>query len=122
MSSTIYKLTRESGESMQDMQDWLLRGMVCSERSFEQIDSKGDVEILLVVFEKFYFRNGSMASLTLQCIDDGETQEATIIGTGGGEGMINLSWGANKNYANQARDILLKHGFRVVEQSVRSSL
>lgn len=63
-----------------------------------------------------------MASLTLQCNDDGETQEATIIGTGGGEGMINLSWGANKNYANQARDILLKHGFRVVEQSVRNSL
>ncbi len=111
MSSTIYKLSRVSGESLQDMYDWLSRGMSDSERSFEQIDSKGDVEILLVVFEKFYLRNGSMATLTVQCIDDGNTQEASIVGTGGGDGLLNISLGANKSYANQARDILMKHGF-----------
>lgn len=44
-----------------------------------------------------------MAVSTVQIIDSGEDQQATIIGTGGGEGLMNISLGANQDFALQGR-------------------
>lgn len=43
--------------------------------------------------------------------EDEAGQEAVIAGFGGGDGFLNISWGANKSIANKAVKILKKHGF-----------
>lgn len=57
------------------------------------------VKVLLLILERYYMRNGSMAVSTVQIIYSGEVQQATIIGTGGGEGLMNISLGANQDFA-----------------------
>lgn len=73
----------------------------------------GENTVIMISFEKYYFRNNSSASLTV-LLADGETQTADIVGFGGGEGLLNLSWGANADFANKAADILAQYGFNVV--------
>ncbi len=64
-----------------------------------------------MVFEKYYFRNSSYTALTIQCIDNGINQIAYAIGTGGGEGLLNISLGSNKSIVRKAKDILKQHDF-----------
>lgn len=110
MSSTVFKLTRTSGESMEALAK-ALNAKIGDELAFRGIQRAGGAETLLLVFEKFYFRTSSMAVLTIQCVSDGYEQKATVIGTGGGSGILNISWGANEDYAATASEILESLGF-----------
>lgn len=67
--------------------------------------------VLLISFERFYFRNGSYASLTIMLVENEHTQTADIIGSGGGEGIFNIGLGANSSFANMAVKILQKYGY-----------
>ncbi len=71
----------------------------------------GGGSVYFLAFERFYFRNGSYASLSVMLTENGETQTADVVGSGGGEGIFNLSWGANTNFAEMAADVLRRHGF-----------
>lgn len=44
-----------------------------------------------------------------------DTQTADITGFGGGEGLFNLSWGANTHFAEEAVRILKRYGFSIEE-------
>lgn len=44
--------------------------------------------------------------------DDGDVQTADIVGYGGGEGLGNFSWGANRSFAEMAEGVLRKQGFQ----------
>lgn len=68
-------------------------------------------EVALLVFERFYWRNGSYANLTVLLTETEEEQTADIVGSGGGEGLFNLSWGANSDFARAAESILAENGF-----------
>jgi len=70
-----------------------------------------DGAAVLLSFEKYYLRNGSYASLALLLTQKGEIQTADIVASGGGEGILNLSWGANDSFAGKAVKILNKYGF-----------
>lgn len=74
-----------------------------------------DVNINLLSFEKYYFRNGSYAGLTVMFTETVDTQTADITGFGGGEGLFNLSWGANTHFAEEAVRILKRYGFSIEE-------
>lgn len=50
----------------------------------------------------------------MQIIDSGEVQQATIIGTGGGEGLMNISLGANQDFARRVAKVLAKLGFKEI--------
>jgi len=67
----------------------------------------------LLSFEKYFMRNGSYASLTVLLTENGNVQTADIIGSGGGEGIFNLSWGANSDFADMAERVLSKNGFAI---------
>ena len=71
----------------------------------------GSAEIRLLNFEKFYFRNGSYAGLTVMLTETEKSQNADIAGFGGGEGLLNISWGANFEFAERAAEILESCGF-----------
>ena len=47
-------------------------------------------------------------------IESEEYQEAVVAGFGGGEGLANISWGANKSFARKAEKTLSKYGFEEV--------
>ncbi len=71
----------------------------------------GGGSVYFLSFERFYFRNGSYASLSVMLTDDGETQTADIVGSGGGEGIFNIGLGANTDFAEMAAQVLKRHGF-----------
>lgn len=67
--------------------------------------------VILLVFEKYFMRNGSYAGLTIQLIENEKMQTANIIASAGGEGLFNISWGANSDFAYMAENILRNNGF-----------
>ncbi len=75
----------------------------------------GDSNIVLAVFEKFYFRVGSFVSLTVLMSENDFNQKVELIGSGGGAGLIGIDWGANQSFATAAKDILIENGFTEVE-------
>lgn len=70
-----------------------------------------EVKACLLSFEKYYFRNGSYASLSMMFVEANGFQTVDCIGSGGGEGLFNISWGANRNFAKLGYEELLKLGF-----------
>lgn len=72
----------------------------------------GDVTAVQLSYEKFFLRTGSYTGLTVMLTQSAGAQYADIVGFGGGEGLFNISWGSNSEYANDAADILRFLGFR----------
>ena len=112
MSSAIIKMKRGSETDLAEVSKSILddfKGDV-AELSLEV----NGVKVLLLILERYYMRNGSMAVSTVQIIDSGEVQQATIIGTGGGEGLMNISLGANQDFARRVAKVLAKLGFEEI--------
>ena len=117
MSSAIIKMKRGSETDLAEVSKSILddfKGDV-AELSMEQMSEVNGVKVLLLILERYYMRNGSMAVSTVQIIDSGEVQQATIIGTGGGEGLMNISLGANQDFARRVAKVLAKLGFEEID-------
>jgi hypothetical protein len=71
----------------------------------------GAAGVVFIIFEKYFFRNNSYATLTVLLTHFEGIQTAKVVGSGGGEGLLNISWGANKSLANQAVSTLNKLNF-----------
>lgn len=116
MSSAIIKMKRGSETDLAEVSKSILddfKGDV-AELSLEQMSEVNGVKVLLLILERYYMRNGSMAVSTVQIIDSGEVQQATIIGTGGSEGLMNISLGANQDFARSFAKVLAKLGFEEI--------
>ena len=60
---------------------------------------------------------GDVAELSLEQMSEVngvKVQQATIIGTGGGEGLMNISLGANQDFARRVAKVLAKLGFEEI--------
>ncbi len=77
-----------------------------------------DVTIWVLVYEKFYMRTGSYTGLTVVLTEHGQEQTACVVTSGGGEGIINQSLGANRNLAKACVRALEGCGFAVVESDL----
>ena len=86
----------------------------CKELSVGWLDGCPFVNVHVLTFEKFYFRNGSYASLTVVLTENNDEKTADIIGSGGGEGLFNISWGANSSFARDAENILRDYGLSII--------
>lgn len=89
-----------------------LKNEINAELVAESRRTVGNANVVLLSFEKYYMRNSSYASLTVMLTESDGQQTADIIGSGGGEGIFNISWGANSDFADTAERILLRYGFR----------
>lgn len=119
MSNTIFELERVSVEPLSLLADKLISSFRNSKGFFSgaelvvnKIESLGDAEAALLIFEKLYFRNGSYSNLTVEITSYNSIQKAIVIGSGGGEGVLNISWGANSDFAKKACERLKELGFR----------
>lgn len=55
----------------------------------------GDTKVAVMVYDKYFMRNGSRASLSLTVVSNGDEIFISAIGAGGGQGVIfNFSLGA----------------------------
>ena len=72
-----------------------------------------DVEVIVLVFEKYYWRSSNRASLTLTIIGNGEIVTVSAIGSGGGQGVFfKMSWGAEDDFVSIVEHALKENGFR----------
>ena len=114
MTKEIYKLTSAETESLASR-----AAAVAQELEATVIEAVGyevgDLQTILYVFERYFVRTENMASLTVLFTNDGKTVTVDVIASGAGEGILNISWGANASFAKRARDLLAKQGFRPVE-------
>ncbi len=64
-----------------------------------------DIKIALRVYDKYFMRNGSRASLSLTIVGNGMDIFISAIGAGGGQGIIfNFSLGAEDNMVGIVRE------------------
>lgn len=111
MGSVNITMRGNHSKSIKEISAALIRE-ISAELIAESRRSYDNVHIDLLSFEKYYMRNGSYASLTVLLTEDEEKQTADIIGSGGGEGIFNFSWGANSDFADMAERILSRNGFK----------
>ena len=115
MDSTTIYLKRQSSETMLNLSQKIMDDMHKENPDAEvvvyNIEHMGEAEVLLLGFEKYYYRIKSCASVVIQCIHVGDKQVATVSGLGGGTGRLLMSWGTNGDFANTAAEILKAHGF-----------
>ena len=112
MSSEVIQLRRIDQGDLSTLADQIAQYNSGSDLVLSQIRHVDHVDILLMVFEKYFMRNGSMAVLTVEVVSDGNSQAATVVGTGGGQGIFNISWGANSDYAYETAEFLESVGFK----------
>ena len=74
-------------------------------------------EVWLLVYEKYYFRTGGYNSLTVLLTEENERHTAEIIATGGGGGIANISYGANRKFAKECMQALAELGFKAETES-----
>ncbi len=90
---------------------YLDEGIRASGMSVELVDSSaarfGGVTVRLYVYDKFYMRNSSRASLTLEVVGDDDNAYVTAIGAGGGNGsFLSFSYGAEENFVSVVEKLL----------------
>ena len=70
----------------------------------------GETRILLLIYEKYYIRTGSYASLVIMLSEFQGYQSADIIATGARETFF--SYGAESDFLKYGEDALISLGFR----------
>lgn len=89
----------------------LVKSKLNAELVYENWRYSNDVRIIFMCFEKYYFRNNSFAGLSLLITESNLVQTVDIVGFGGGEGLFNLSWGANSEFKESVINIFKEKGF-----------
>lgn len=111
----VLELQRKSQESVRDAADYVIKKFSGKALGPELVLDKetrvGTGTVLLLIFEKMFFRNESYANLTIEITDDTEVQKAVVVGSGGGQGPFNWSLGANQEFAESAAVLLEELGF-----------
>ena len=113
MESKIIRMQRSIKDDLTEAAAALRKEMlVNAELVAENSHVADDGQAIMLNFEKYYLRNGSYATLAVLLTDFGGIQTADIVGSGGGNGIFNISWGANSEFADDAADILRQMGFK----------
>ena len=111
MAGTVIKMSGHHEQGIKDLAGilkWNLKADLVS----ESCQDFGDAAVILLCFEKFYWRVGSYASLTVMLTEHETEQTADLIGFGGGSSMVNFDYGANTNFAKLAKKLLIENGFQ----------
>lgn len=114
MGKRLNRLMLQTPASPQDVFDKVLEQVGTAELVEVTRYDLADKQVLLAVFEKYFFRVGSYVSVTLLLIAQDGQLLADVIASGGGEGLFNISWGANSDFAFSISEALRIQGFEIV--------
>ncbi len=68
----------------------------------------------MMVFEKYFWRNNNYTSLTVAVTGDSEASFVDAVGSGGGEGLLNFSWGSEEDFVDRFADEMEAAGFEKI--------
>ena len=72
----------------------------------------GDTQVAVRVYDRYFMRNASRASLTLTLVGHGGTVQVSAIGAGGGTGAFtHFDWGTGDAFVQLVKKILSKGPF-----------
>lgn len=72
-----------------------------------------DFHVFMFVYEKFYYRASNRASLSILVGGNANESKVECVSSGAGQGLLfRFSWGADKNFVNGLRRILLSKGYQ----------
>ncbi len=70
-----------------------------------------NMKVAVRVYDKYFMRNSSRASLSVTVVDNGVEIYISAIGAGGGSGAIfNFSWGAESSLTDVVENSLMRMG------------
>lgn len=107
--------TLPMSETRQKIDNSVVGGSVTGQVLFQKVYAGEDHKVMVVVYEKYYYRAANRVSLTVVIEEkDGQTfVDATS--TGGGQGIVfRFSWGAETSFAKIVVNTLTTAGFRLV--------
>lgn len=78
-----------------------------------------DLTVCQMLYERFYFRNSSYATVIILLSEQDGEQRVLINGCGGGDGLFNISLGANNSFAYKTKDYFQAQGFEVLSEERR---
>lgn len=108
----VIRMARNSSEGLiGDVADIILERVNGELVTDSRIDLGDGKRAILIVKEEYYFRVKNYVTVTINLIEDGSAQNAVIIGAGGGSGIFNVNYGANKSYARIGEEVLRSMGF-----------
>ncbi len=81
------------------------------------IDSTSRNGADMLVFEKYFFRAGNCASLSVMITEENGSVIVDSVGAGAREGFLDFTWGAEEGFALEVQNVLEPLGFAVFEQS-----
>lgn len=119
MAGTSIQMIAEKKISLQEI-NRKIRNISGGEQVSNFTQRINDVEIMTLVYEKYYLRTGSFTSVTIVLTEYGEEQTACVVSSGGGEGLVNFSMGANRNFAKACVQELKACGFVAMNSELNS--
>ena len=117
MAGATIRMNAKKQSSLQEIHS-KIRSIEGAEQISKSSQTINDVTIWTLVYEKFYFRTGSYTSVTVVLTEYGQEQTACIVASGGGEGIVNHSFGANRNFAKSCVQVLESCGFTALESDL----
>lgn len=78
----------------------------------QSTEDSGEMHIHLLVYNRYFLRNNSEASLSLLIISRPEETQLIAISAGGGAGILCLDLGAANKLTQLLEDALIQHGLR----------
>lgn len=115
MAATVIKMVGNSKNSIRDVAAALQRKIEYEKIADIRRESQS-MQMILLGFEKYFMRNGGYTSVQILLMQTPEGQTADIVGSGGGTGVFNISWGSNRSFAEEVEDILKESGFSTISQ------
>jgi hypothetical protein len=110
------KLTLTGTGDPAEIADYLIKQIPANGSSTQLVDDviHQDAEMFFctAVFQKYYFRNNSYAGLTVVISGKADIITVEAIGSAGGQGIFNISYGAESNFTELVYTLLEPKGFR----------
>ena len=82
----------------------------------EMVDSVQRNGTELIIFEKHYYRAGNFLTLSLLVSSEGERVIVDSLSSGARQGFLDITWGAEEDFALEPFDILEPMGFEIIER------
>jgi len=88
-------------------------GLTCELKDSSTV-TVGEYPAIMLVFEKYYMRNKSRASLSV-LVTGGDSIHVSAISSGGGVGiLLNFTWGAESDFVNIIASLMESNGFHSI--------
>ncbi len=93
------------------LSDWLSSNILSDDGFFIKRIKKQDYKITIFIAEDYYFRINSTLTLTVIVEETDNETTVEVVSSGGKEGILGFSYGAEKSAVNRIVELLRENGF-----------